>query len=77
MKRHRFSRRNQPVKCRMCGKLTTSDHLGVVALDLCRACNEQALTENSHYDGSHEERPEASCPLCNRLRGNPKAEEKA
>ena len=53
-KKVKFSRTNQPVSCRMCGKKTTwSEVQGNVGLDLCRTCNEEALLENEHLDGHH------------------------
>lgn len=31
---------------------------------LCDACNEEALNENGHSDGHHDETPDASCHVC-------------
>jgi len=65
-KRAQFSRRNQPVKCRICGKLTTwSDVNGNRGLDLCKDCFDRATLDNEHYDGHHEGAPNGSCRLCN------------
>lgn len=53
--RNRFSRLNQPVKCRGCGKTTTTRVQGVVGLDLCAPCQDSAGLENEHgdNDGQH------------------------
>jgi len=60
-----FSRRNQPVACRMCGKLTTwSDVNGFVGLALCKPCFDAATLENGHFDGAHEVYPQRDCPHC-------------
>lgn len=64
MTKQKFSRFNQPIACRMCGKSTTwSEVNGNSGLELCRACFEKATLENEHYDGYHEQ-PHANCQLC-------------
>jgi hypothetical protein len=64
-KRATFSRFNQPVPCHSCGKPTTwSEANGYCGLGLCKACFEQATMDNAHYDGYHEETPNAACRLC-------------
>jgi len=61
----KFSRRNQPVACRVCGKKTTwSEANGNSDLALCHKCFDAASTENEHFDGHHQEAPLATCPLC-------------
>jgi len=63
--KQKFSRRNQPVECRMCKKLTTwSDSNGYAGLALCKACFEEASLENEHFDGYHAETPHKACPHC-------------
>ena len=59
----RFSRTNQPVKCKACGKLTTQDVDGA-GLSLCRRCYEEAGLENEHQDGLHDAAPVKGCPAC-------------
>lgn len=72
-KRQNFSRWNQPVHCRMCGKLTTwSGASGKGGLELCKACFDQATLDNEHYDGYHAETPHAGCALCRAARGEKK-----
>jgi hypothetical protein len=67
-KKANFSRYNQPVACRMCGKKTTwSEANGNCGLDLCRKCFDQATMDNEHYDGYHET-PNTGCRLCKEVR---------
>jgi hypothetical protein len=48
----KFSRHNQPVACRSCGKKTTfSEVNGNVGLDLCQKCFDAAGAENERLDG--------------------------
>lgn len=66
-RKQNFSRFNQPVACRMCGKKTTwSDANGYAGLALCRVCFDAATMENAHLDGNHAEKPDMDCPLCER-----------
>jgi hypothetical protein len=47
----KFDRFNQPVRCRMCSKLTTfSEVNGYVGLDLCGPCFDAAGAENEVLD---------------------------
>jgi len=57
----RFSRGNQPVKCRACGKLTNDGGSG---LELCPPCEDWSLWENSHNDNDHKAKSEPDCLLC-------------
>ena len=61
--RQRFSRFNQPIKCRGCGKLTTERVAGTYGLDMCQVCIREAELENEHLDTGHAERVEG-CPTC-------------
>lgn len=64
MSKANFSRFNQPVACRLCGKKTTwSEANGNHGLDLCRACFEAATLENDHHDNGHEQIVDG-CPVC-------------
>jgi hypothetical protein len=63
MSRARFSRHNQPVKCRGCGKTTTEVVRGCIGLDLCAKCQKEAEAENMHSDESHEGSVE-ECASC-------------
>lgn len=60
----RFSRHNQPCKCRMCGKTTTKNVDGCLYIQLCRPCYEAAGLENEHSDGYHANTPHPDCPDC-------------
>lgn len=51
----KFSRRNQPVECRCCGKITHMECGSIVGIDLCPACLEQSELENSCSDNCHTE----------------------
>ena len=31
---------------------------------LCLACNDAVNVANDHYDGHHDDAPEADCPMC-------------
>jgi len=62
--RGRFSSFNQPVKCRVCGKLTTESVNGALGLALCGPCQDEAGLENEHADGHHEIVQCAACPDC-------------
>ncbi len=59
----KFSKINQPVKCRNCGETTQSSH-DSVGIDLCTKCYELAGWENEHSDRNHKEKPNADCPIC-------------
>lgn len=62
----RFSRHNQPVKCRLCGKVTAhGDHSGA---ELCKPCYDAAGLENEHNDYGHTS-PVKGCPACAALQG--------
>jgi hypothetical protein len=45
-----FSRRNQPIECRNCGKITHMECGNVVSIDLCPVCLEMSELENGHND---------------------------
>jgi hypothetical protein len=62
---NRFSRFNQPVPCRMCGKLTLENVNGCIGLELCAPCQEAAGLENEHSDVGHDT-PVPNCPTCNK-----------
>lgn len=62
--RQQFSRHNQPVTCRCCGKLTTERVQGTYGLDMCAVCIDSAGVENEHQDGHHERGTRGDCPLC-------------
>src|SRR5262245_49607300 len=68
----KFSRWNQPVPCRMCGKKTTwAEGNGYVGLDLCKKCFDLATLENAHNDGYHKEGRDGfaeDCPWCQEQR---------
>jgi hypothetical protein len=68
MTKAKFSRWNQPVPCRMCGKQTTwSEANGYAGLDLCEKCFDRATLENAHVDGYHKEGRDgfaADCRMC-------------
>jgi len=68
----RFSRFNQPVKCRACGKMTTQDVQGCLGLDLCGPCIREAELENEHNDSGHPT-PVAGCPDCRDAAPEPEA----
>jgi hypothetical protein len=59
--RNKFSRFNQPVTCKGCGKRTTDRTGG--GTELCRRCYDEAGLENEHQDGGHTE-PHPDCPMC-------------
>ena len=60
-----FSRHNQPVACRSCGKLTTwSEANGYGGLGLCGPCFDEASLENEHFDGHHQDAPHKGCKHC-------------
>lgn len=64
-RKQNFSRFNQPVACRMCGKSTTwSDANGHAGLALCKDCFEEASLENEHNDGYHVTHKHPACPQC-------------
>jgi hypothetical protein len=73
-KRNTFSRFNQPVPCRMCGKSTTwSEANGNHGLDLCGPCFERAGLENDHLDNGHGSAV-AGCPVCEKTAAAAKVE---
>jgi hypothetical protein len=57
----RFSKVNQPVACRGCGKTTNAGSNG---LDLCAKCFDEAGLENEHQDGMHDGESAEGCPFC-------------
>lgn len=59
-----FSRHNQPVPCKVCGKLTTEIVGGHIGLEMCGKCIDQSGLENEHADGYHDDAPNAECPDC-------------
>lgn len=67
-RRGSFSSMNQPVRCRVCRKMTTSIVDGVIGTDLCGQCLHEAGLENEHADGGHSVEhgrgPVADCPDC-------------
>jgi hypothetical protein len=62
---------NTLAECRVCTRLTHSSVEGMVGIDLCRDCLEDAYLENAHFDGNHTvgnadwTRPDPACQLCN------------
>lgn len=60
----KFNKRNQPVKCSNCGKLT-AENSGIISdSPLCPACLALADLENEHLDGYHRDAPHADCKAC-------------
>jgi hypothetical protein len=58
----RFSRHNQPITCRSCGKRTTQEVQGTTT-ELCARCLRESDLENEHND-EHFQGPVAGCPWC-------------
>lgn len=69
----RFTSNVQPLKCPLCGKVTTNYEQSTMALApdgrtkicVCVPCYELAGIENEHADGYHKDAPCAECPECN------------
>ncbi len=72
-RRGQFGRHNQPVKCGVCGKLTTDNASGSVGgilrrgsseAGICGPCFDASGLENAHLDGHHADEPRDNCPMC-------------
>jgi hypothetical protein len=60
----RFQQGSTTYTCRSCGKLTRETGAGESDFELCLRCDDAALMENSHLDGSHEQTPNPACAMC-------------